>query len=269
VLLLAIDTATDAVVVGVVRLSAAAASDGPAGLDPASDGPAADPPAGPASDGPAGPADSDPAAGPLAAALAVAEVLAERTRPGVRQHGEQLMPAVLEACAEAGVRPAELDAVVCGLGPGPFTGLRVGIASAAAVADAVGVPAHGVCSLDAIAAGTTGSLLVVTDARRREVYWAAYRDGRRTDGPAVDAPAELAVRVPGLGSTEVAGTLAETHAGLLGLPVHPARVPTPAGLVAAAAGALADGGAELPPLEPLYLRRPDAVPPATRKRVTA
>jgi tRNA threonylcarbamoyl adenosine modification protein YeaZ len=222
VLLLAIDTATDAVVVGVVRLG----SDG------------------------------------------AVEVLAERTRPGARQHGEQLMPSALEACAEAGVRPADLDAVVCGLGPGPFTGLRVGIASAAAVADAVGVPAHGVCSLDAVAAGTEGPLLVVTDARRREVYWAAYRDGRRTDGPAVDAPATLAGLVPGLGSTAVAGTLAGEQAEALGLPVHPARVPTPAGLVAAAAGALLAGD-EPAPLEPLYLRRPDAVPSAGRKRVTA
>ncbi|MDQ2710107.1 MAG: tRNA (adenosine(37)-N6)-threonylcarbamoyltransferase complex dimerization subunit type 1 TsaB, partial [Actinomycetota bacterium] len=66
------------------------------------------------------------------------QVLAEQARPGARQHGEQLMPAVLEVCASAGVRTAELDAVVCGVGPGPFTGLRVGIASAAALADALG-----------------------------------------------------------------------------------------------------------------------------------
>ncbi|MGQ0480143.1 MAG: tRNA (adenosine(37)-N6)-threonylcarbamoyltransferase complex dimerization subunit type 1 TsaB [Pseudonocardia sp.] len=264
-LVLAVDTATDAVVVGVVDL-------------PGGDGPP--------------------------------RVLAERLRPGARQHGEQLMPAVLEVCAAAGRTPAELDAVVCGLGPGPFTGLRVGIASAAALADALDVPAHGVCSLDAIAVavaageppvgpgeppagqspvgpgqspagqpppgpgeplaeGPREPLLVVTDARRRELYWAAYdTTGARAHGPAVDTPAALAELVPELGVHRVAGTVADEHAALLGLPVHPARVPSPIGLVTVAAAAVR-AGAAAGPLEPCYLRRPDAVPPAARKRVTA
>src|SRR5204862_198305 len=88
---------------------------------------------------------------------------------------------------------ADLDAVVVGTGPGPFTGLRVGMVTAAAIGDAVDVPVYGVCSLDAIAVvaaapwfgGRTGEgLLVVTDARRREVDWAAYdRGGRRARLP--------------------------------------------------------------------------------------
>lgn len=205
-------------------------------------------------------------------------VLAAQECPGARRHSEQLMPALLEVCASAARRPAELDAVVCGVGPGPFTGLRVGIASAAAFADALGVPAHGVCSLDGVAAvhphavgrgdGPGASLLVVTDARRREVYWATYLNGQRTAGPAVDTPAALADRVPGLGVRVVAGTMAEELADSFGLVVHPARRPSAAGLVKAALPALRAGGGP-GPLEPMYLRRPDAVPPGARKRVTA
>lgn len=103
---------------------------------------------------------------------------ASRAHDG-RKHGELLMPAVRDLCDETGVALADLDAVVVGVGPGPFTGLRVGIVSAAALGDALGVRVHGVCSLDAIALAAagpreSGNLLVVTDARRREAYWAAY-----------------------------------------------------------------------------------------------
>jgi tRNA threonylcarbamoyl adenosine modification protein YeaZ len=209
--------------------------------------------------------------------------LATRACPGARRHGEQLMPAVLEVCAAAGRRLAELDAVVCGAGPGPFTGLRVGLVSAAGLGDALGVPVYPVCSLDAVALDAValdavaldaagGRLLVVSDARRREVYWAAYDGaGRRTDGPAVDTPAALAERVPALGVRRVAGPVAAAHAEAFGLPEYPragaALAPTPAGLVAAAGADLAARRAPAA-LEPYYLRRPDAVPPAARKRVT-
>ena len=105
-----------------------------------------------------------------------------RVTRDARKHGELLLPGVLAACAEAGVALPDVDAVVVGVGPGPFTGLRVGMVTAAALGDALGVAVHGVCSLDAIAAevaaevaaegaGPGGPLLVVTDARRREVYW--------------------------------------------------------------------------------------------------
>jgi tRNA threonylcarbamoyl adenosine modification protein YeaZ len=134
--------------------------------------------------------------------------------------------------------------------------------TAAALGDALGIPVHGVCSLDAIAHGL-GAVVVVTDARRHEVYWAAYaEDGRRTHGPHVDAPAVLRERLPDVPAA--AGGSAE----VTGLPVVGPAAPTPAGLVAVAAQALRDG--VVPgPLEPLYLRRPDAVAPGARKRVTA
>jgi tRNA threonylcarbamoyl adenosine modification protein YeaZ len=188
-----------------------------------------------------------------------------------RKHGELLLPSALAVCAEAGTTLQDVQAIVIGTGPGPFTGLRVGMVTAAALGDALEIPVHGVCSLDAIAAEAVpdtgalgGSLLVATDARRREVYWAAYDEaGARTTGPHVETPAVLAARLPELGVTVAAGT----SAGGLGLPVVAPTTPGPHGLVACAVGALR-AGARPGPLEPLYLRRPDAVEPGPRKPVT-
>ena len=168
-------------------------------------------------------------------------VLAERVTVDARAHAEQLTPNVVGALADAGVSVTDLDALVVGCGPGPFTGLRVGMATAAAFGHALGVPVHGVCSLDAIGMETSGDALVVTDARRREVYWARYRDGVRTDGPAVNAPAD----VPG------------AEDALAGPPTYP----TVAGLVRA----VPDWTADPAPLIPLYLRRPDAKPAAGKR----
>ena len=165
------------------------------------------------------------------------DVLAERVTFDARAHAERLTPNVLAALADAGLRMADLDAVVVGCGPGPFTGLRVGMATAAAYGHALGVPVHGVCSLDAIGGQTTGETLVVTDARRREVYWARYRDGVRIDGPSVNAPADVD---PG-GARAVAGS--PEHAALFGLPLCEPSSPTPAGLVAAVADWSARPGA--------------------------
>ncbi|MBP1819713.1 tRNA threonylcarbamoyl adenosine modification protein YeaZ [Mycobacterium sp. OAE908] len=164
------------------------------------------------------------------------EVLAERITVDARGHAERLTPNVLGALGDAGVTVNDLNAVVVGCGPGPFTGLRVGMATAAAYGHALDIPVHGVCSLDAIGVDTTGDALVVTDARRREVYWARYRDGVRVAGPAVNAPAD----VPG----------AEDALAL------PPGYPSVAGLVRV----VADWAAAPEPLIPLYLRRPDAKP---------
>lgn len=184
----------------------------------------------------------------MAGVVADEDILAQRVTFGARAHAEQLTPNVLAALVDAGLRMADLDAVVVGCGPGPFTGLRVGMATAAAYGHALGVPVHGVCSLDAIGGQTTGETLVVTDARRREVYWARYRDGIRTVGPSVNAPAD----VDPAGARAVAGS--PEHAALFGLPICEPRFPTPIGLVAA----VADWSARAAVLTPLYLRRPDA-----------
>ena len=176
------------------------------------------------------------------------ELVAERVTVDPRAHAERITPNVLGALADAGFRMADLGAVVVGCGPGPFTGLRVGMVTAAAYGHALGIPVYGVCSLDAIGAQTTGETLVVTDARRREVYWARYRDGIRTGGPAVDAPASVD---PGVAEA-VAGS--PEHAALFGLPVCEPSSPTPAGLVAA----VTEWSGSPSRLLPLYLRRPDA-----------
>lgn len=181
------------------------------------------------------------------------EVLAERVTIDPRAHAERLTPNIVGALSDAEVSVDQLDAVVVGCGPGPFTGLRVGMATAAAFGHALGVPVRGVCSLDAIAADAAGELLVVTDARRREVYWARYRDGRRVDGPAVSA----AVDVPG-GADVVAGS--PEHTGLFDLPRLAQTYPSAAGLVRA----VVDWAADHEALVPLYLRRPDAKPQVTK-----
>ena len=185
------------------------------------------------------------------------ETVAQRIAVGAHAHAELLTPNAVAAAGDAGLRLDAMDAVVVGCGPGPFTGLRVGMATAAAFGHALGVPVHGVCSLDAIGGETRGEVLVVTDARRREVYWARYRDGVRVDGPGVAAAAD----VPRGGAGQVAGSPA--HCALFGLPrVEPTR-PSPAGLVAA----VGDWDGQPAPLTPLYLRRPDAKTLAERAAV--
>lgn len=184
------------------------------------------------------------------------ELLAERAVASGNRHAELLTPTIRAVLADAGLAMTDLDVVVTGLGPGPFTGLRVGVVTAAALADARGLPVVGVCSLDAIG---SGARTVVTDARRKELYWATYAaDGSRVAGPAVDRPAEVALTGPVVGDP--------AFAERLGTPVTAAEVTT-AGLLRAAAAQLADP-ATAGPLEPLYLRRPDAVPPTARKAVT-
>jgi tRNA threonylcarbamoyl adenosine modification protein YeaZ len=195
--------------------------------------------------------------------------LAARDGVGARAHAELLAPAVRDALAEAGRTRRDLAALVAGLGPGPFTGLRVGLVTAAAMGDALGIPVHGVGTHDAMAAGLPGRVLVVTDARRREVYWSLVVDGVRTHGPEVVAPAVLAERLEtDLGPVDriVGDAAPQIEVEQLGAEGE-VPGPTPAGLVAVAAAALRAGTSPAP-LAPLYLRRPDAVPPGAPKTVT-
>ena len=194
-------------------------------------------------------------------------MIAERSEVAANRHGELLSPFIDEVLREAGVGAREVGMVAVGVGPGPFTGLRVGLVTAAAFADALGIPARGVCSLDAVAC--TGErawdegFAVVTDARRKEVYWAGYANGRRLSGPAVDRPATVAEQLaPG---TAVAGFAAGMYAAeFAGYPVdESAGYPS-----AVAIARLALDDAWRLPVQPLYLRRPDARPPGAPKRVT-
>lgn len=179
-------------------------------------------------------------------------VLAESVE-NTRAHNERLVPTVERLMAEADAAYGDLDAIVVGCGPGPFTGLRVGMASASAFAQALGIPAYGVVTHDAVAelAGTDNTL-VVTDARRREVYWAHYVGGERVAGPDVCAPG--AVPVQDVDVLSVPEQLRDKLAVRAGAVTY--VPPRTEGLVKAA-----DFDAEPAPLVPLYLRRPDATLP--------
>ena len=194
-------------------------------------------------------------------------VLARRTTVDAKRHGELLAPAVSAVLTEAGCRPADLTAVAVGVGPGPYTGLRVGIVTALALGDALSVPVHGVGSLDVIAAavdGAAGPVTVVTDARRREVFWATYDDDRRrTSGPAVGRPSDAAALVVGA----VVGAGAAMYPEAFG-PGAPPLLPDAGSLCALVLSRLADGDA-LEPAVPIYLRRPDATVPGPPKPVLA
>ncbi|WP_375480623.1 tRNA (adenosine(37)-N6)-threonylcarbamoyltransferase complex dimerization subunit type 1 TsaB [uncultured Jatrophihabitans sp.] len=192
-------------------------------------------------------------------------LVAERAPVAPRGHGELLAPAIVDCLAEAGARPRDIGAVVAGVGPGPYTGLRVGLATAAAFADAIGAPAYGVGSLDAlaVAAADEPRLLVVADARRREVYWARYERGAAVTEPAVGRPAEI----PAEDATAAAGAGAEMYAEAWArLRRRAERHPDALSLARAAAPRIRAGAAG-ERLTPRYLRRPDAVAPGAPKTV--
>jgi tRNA threonylcarbamoyl adenosine modification protein YeaZ len=194
------------------------------------------------------------------------QIRAERLTVNAKAHGELLAPSIADCLDEAGAKPRDLGAIVAGLGPGPFTGLRVGLVTAAAMADALKVPSYGVCSLDGIAGAIADQpdLLVATDARRKEVYWAAYHGGQRVDGPSVCRPDDLpaASHATGAGATMYADLLTGK-----GIAVLDELYPSAAALARCAAERIR-GRAPSEQLVPLYLRRPDAVPPGAAKSVT-
>jgi tRNA threonylcarbamoyl adenosine modification protein YeaZ len=157
------------------------------------------------------------------------EILWSGHRDGATEHG----PA-LPALVQEGTKGLAIDEVVVGMGPGPYTGLRIGIAFAQSFALAREIEVRGVCSLDAIAAQVSEKDFIVTvDARRKEVYWARYKDGIRVGEPAVSFPVDVLAQ---------------------GVVIHADLYPDMKALVALA-GDIA---------EPIYLRRPDAVATADR-----
>ncbi len=189
--------------------------------------------------------------------------LARREMVDARRHGELLAPLIQETISSAGHTPARLEAIVVGVGPGPYTSLRVGIVTAAAFADALGIPAYGICSLDGLAPQSGPAVTVATDARRREVYWARYAAGRRIGGPGVALPATVAGQLEA--GEHVIGAGGELYAEVFNEAFDGAfddaagRFPDPVRLIELSAHLL---GSPAGPLVPLYLRRPDATPRA-------
>ncbi|MFC5721808.1 tRNA (adenosine(37)-N6)-threonylcarbamoyltransferase complex dimerization subunit type 1 TsaB [Streptomyces gamaensis] len=198
-------------------------------------------------------------------------VVAEDSQTDARRHGELLLPAVDRVLAEAGHKLDAVTDIVVGVGPGPYTGLRVGIVTATTFAAALDVPVRGLCSLDGIAyaagqAGLEGEFVVATDARRKEVYWARYADARtRITEPAVDRPGDLTEPLAGLTAVGAGAVLyADAFTDVRPeLPRHQS-----AGALAALAAERLRTGGEFLPTTPLYLRRPDAQVPANYKVVT-
>jgi len=191
------------------------------------------------------------------------DVVAERVSDLPMKHGEQLAPLIESVIADTGLVRQDLTAIAVGVGPGPFTGLRVGLVTARTLGYVLDIPIYGVCSLDVIAiealdtGAVRGGFMVATDARRKEVYLAAYDDqGRRLEGPVVSRPAEVATDLP------VAGEGARLYPDAFAHAVGPVR-PSAGWL----ARVVSEERAELLDPEPLYLRRPDAVVNALRKPV--
>jgi tRNA threonylcarbamoyl adenosine modification protein YeaZ len=195
------------------------------------------------------------------------QVLAGRTVVDARRQGELLAASIREVLAEAGVTGGDLDAIASGAGPGPYTGLRVGLVTARVLGSALGVAAYGFCTHDMIAADAAVAaagreFLVATDARRGELYWARYSPaGERMSGPEVTAPAALPAGLP------VAGEGAHAYPEVLGEAIAP-RYPSAATAVRWCAARLA-AGKPLGLPDPLYLRRPDARIPGAPKSVLA
>lgn len=231
------------------------------------------------------------------------EILAEKSTDNVRGHMELLVPHIRECMGQAGISPKGFHSVVVGTGPGPFTGLRVGMATAAAFGDALGIPVHGVESPLATAWAQhlqdptwVGDTIVVSDARRREWYHARYHAYVTPNGlrlgtliePSVHKPevveqlnvevGEEIQKIAGTAATRVriatmAGAVSERAREVFNgdkwdqSPFHEGAHPTPEGLVLAAMQQ--QGGylgllREAVPLRALYLRRPDATEPAAR-----
>jgi len=164
------------------------------------------------------------------------ELIFEAHHDGATEHAEVLPVLVSDGLKKS----AEIDEVVIGMGPGPFTGLRVGITFGQAFAYARKIPWIGVCSLDGIDIDSD-AYIVATDARRKELYWARYEAGKRVEGPSVASPEIVSAREGkkfGLGFTEM-------------------LFPSPQLLLARSRN--------FPVKEPMYLRRPDAIPTNERR----
>ena len=193
-----------------------------------------------------------------------ADVVVELSAEHPMKHGEQLAPLVAGVLDRAGIVRHDLTAVAVGVGPGPFTGLRVGLVTARTLGHVLEVPVYGMCTLDVLAAEAAasgqvdGDFLVATDARRKEVYVAAYdAAGARLDGPVVAKPATVATGRPVVGEGAV---------------LYPDAFPNAAGPARPSAGwlarAVAEELAEVVDPEPMYLRRPDVEAPRPPKKVS-
>ena len=191
--------------------------------------------------------------------VAILKSNGELTQSLVVDHGMQgelTADLISKAITESGLEINEITDVVVGVGPGPFTGLRVGLVTAKVFAHAREIPIHGICSLDAIAFDYASPCIVVTDARRKELYWARY-DGIRIGEPQVSKPEAIVEQFP---DAEFVGPGAQLYLEVISGQVTELKAGSLAKL-------FASGSAQLVDVSPMYLRKPDAVEPTTRKSV--
>lgn len=213
-----------------------------------------------------------------AVSAGVAEVQAGEAGPAVtlfseqvliddRAHGERLTPLIAAALRAADAVPADLEAVVAGCGPGPFTGLRAGLATAAALSDALNVPSYPVGSVHALAhqlGEVDADVLVAADARRAEIYWTLQSPGEAPAAAQVCRPQDLPPRARQ--ASRAVGYGASKHAATLDMPTGPPLYPAVRSLLALAAPKLL-GGEPGQPLTPIYLRRPNVNIAGKQQRV--
>jgi tRNA threonylcarbamoyl adenosine modification protein YeaZ len=198
----------------------------------------------------------DTSAGTAVAVLVNGEVASESYDANSMQHAEQIGIQIQQVLEAAKKKSSDVSAVAVGVGPGPFTGLRVGIAAAKMFAEGVSAPIYGVGSLDAIAFANSldQPTLILTDARRSEVFFGLYQGKTPAGvpktllGPGVKKQAELEVQLQAAGHSYVVANTQVSAANL--------------GLLALAQ--LAEGSANTSVIAN-YLRAPDAVPAKGKK----
>jgi tRNA threonylcarbamoyl adenosine modification protein YeaZ len=182
--------------------------------------------------------------------------LTQTNSAGHGMQGELTAELILEAITDAGITVSDISDVVIGVGPGPFTGLRVGLVTAVVFGYARNIPIHGICSLDAVAHDYAKPCVVVTDARRKELYFAEFSNGRIGE-PQVLKPEVLAEKFAGF---DFVGPGAQLYPEFISGQMLPLRA-------GALAQIFASGKAQTVEVKPMYLRKPDAVEPTIRKSV--
>jgi len=182
--------------------------------------------------------------------------LIEKSLDAHNLHGELTVQMIHDVLAEAQLLPEDVSDLVVGVGPGPYTGLRVGIACATVFGFARNIPVHGICSLDAVAYDFGKPCVVITNARRKELYWAEYSNGRLGE-PQVSLPKDLVTALP---DAQFVGPGAALYPDVISGEVMGLRA-------AALAELFLSGTAQVVQVTPMYLRAPDAVEPGKPKSV--
>jgi len=185
------------------------------------------------------------------------KTIAQRTTIEHGQQGEHTADYLNQLLVDTGCAPGDIKQVVVGVGPGPFTGLRVGIATAVTFAHALQIPVNGLCSLDAVGFMTDGECIAISDARRKELYWARYLDGMRISDPSVGTAQVLLRDYP---NAQFVGPAAKLYPEIISAEYVELRAACLADLLAKNLGQIQD-------VVPMYLRKPDAVEPTHQKTV--